>query len=83
MNYMSLNIKYGIENNIINITEKALENCLFGTILYIPIPNRTELFGDPLPGIHKFIFIAISRQTKVDFSLRSVSCFCESKILID
>jgi len=87
---MSLNIKYGIENNIINITEKALENCLFGTILYIPITNRTELFGDPLPGIHKFIFINISSEsfifndtTEVFFNIPAKKCLHDSFPIIN
>lgn len=83
---MSLTIKYGIENNLINITEKAFEHCLFGTILYIPIADRTELFGDPLPGIHKCIFISISSYelfifndtTEVLFNISAKKCLRDS-----
>ena len=48
---------YGIESNKINITKKVLDTCLINNIIYISTGVRVPLFGDPICGTHKFIFI--------------------------
>ena len=52
-------IKYGIENNSINITDIVYKKCLKNNIIYIPsIDNeRAKIFGDPLFNVLKSIFI--------------------------
>lgn len=52
-----MKVYYGIEGNMINITKKVLDNCLINNIIYIPTDIRVPLFGDPIIGTHKFIFI--------------------------
>jgi FkbM family methyltransferase len=50
---------YGTETNKIDISEKIKLNCVKDNIIFIPSGdnNRANLFGDPLPGILKSIFI--------------------------
>lgn len=52
---MQFNIEYGCKN----VTKIAFDNCVKGDIMYIPSGdhNRSYIFGDPLPGVHKFINI--------------------------
>lgn len=52
-----MKLYYGIESNRIDITEKALELCKFNSILYIPCKYWDTLFGDPIFGTHKCIYI--------------------------
>lgn len=52
-----MQLYYGIETNKINITKQALDNCVFNDILFIPSSLRVRLFGDPIVGIHKFVFL--------------------------
>jgi FkbM family methyltransferase len=52
-----MQIYYGIESNKINITKKVLDTCLINNIIYISTDIRVPLFGDPIVGTHKFIFI--------------------------
>ena len=50
-------IKYGVNDNNVNITNFVLEKCVKENIAYIPKNDRDALFGDPLVGVHKSIFI--------------------------
>jgi FkbM family methyltransferase len=52
-----MKIYYGIESNRVDITEKALELCKFDSVLYIPSAHWDRLFGDPIFGTHKCIYI--------------------------
>ncbi len=52
-----MQLYYGIDINKINITKQALDKCIFSDILYIPSSLRVSLFGDPIIGTHKFIFL--------------------------
>jgi len=52
-----MRLYYGIESNRINVTKLAFDSCVFNNILCIPVLNRVALFGDPLVGTHKFIFL--------------------------
>lgn len=52
-----MQIYYGIESNKINITKKVLDTCLINNIICIPPHMRVPIFGDPIVGTHKFIFI--------------------------
>lgn len=59
-------IKYGTINKNIDITKIALEKCVKNNILFIPRCSniRNILFGDPIRGILKNIFIIIDGNTK-------------------
>ena len=50
---------YGINKNKTNVSEIVLRDCKNGDTIFIPSGdlNRAMLFGDPLPGIVKSIFI--------------------------
>ena len=51
---------YGIsEDQKVNVTEIAMEKCIEGSTLVIPIsdPVRASIFGDPYVGQLKKIFI--------------------------
>jgi FkbM family methyltransferase len=50
---------YGIENNKCDITKNVIDNCLFDSIITIPSGDlkRAQLFGDPIPGTFKYIYI--------------------------
>jgi len=51
---------YGVnEDQKVDVTEIAMEKCMEGTTLVIPIsdPIRAEIFGDPYVGQLKKIFV--------------------------
>lgn len=54
-----LKVYYGIEGKYIDVTEKALQNCLQNNILTIPKTDgeRGRIFGDPIFGVVKHIKI--------------------------
>jgi len=61
---------YGIYDNKIDITETVLEKCLNNNEIFIPQDDnvRAELFGDPVPGILKSIFIKYLNGTIIKYS---------------
>jgi FkbM family methyltransferase len=58
-----MKIYYGIFNNLIEITDICYKKLTFNNIISIPNGdvNRSRIFTDPLPGIHKKIFIEINQ----------------------
>ena len=68
-------IYYGIINNNIEVTETCYNKLIKNNIIFIPENdvNRAELFGDPLSGVLKSIFISkdnsisIYKDTKTIF----------------
>lgn len=52
-----MKIYYGIDSNRINVTKKALEKCVVNSILILSVSVRDILFGDPIVGVHKNIYI--------------------------
>ena len=46
-------IKYGIRDNYIDITNVALQKCVYNNRIIIPINDhkRAALFGDPVPFV--------------------------------
>lgn len=52
-----MKIYYGIDSKRINVTKKVLENCIIDSILMISVEARHILFGDPILGVHKNIYI--------------------------
>lgn len=61
----NINIKYGIMNNNIDVTNIALEKCVSNGVLVIPRGDheRADLFTDPLEGVLKVIIIQNNGQT--------------------
>ena len=57
-----MKIYYGIINNLIDITDICIEKLTNNNIILIPNGdiNRSKYFTDPLPGIHKKLFIEIN-----------------------
>jgi hypothetical protein len=58
-------IKYGLDNDTIDITQIAFKKCLLGNIIKIPSNdhNRAAIFGDPLKFIEKKIYIKLHNNT--------------------
>ena len=58
-------IYYGIEDNKTDITDVAYEKCCNKNIIHIPCQDhkRAEIFGDPLDGFVKKIFITTDNDT--------------------
>lgn len=56
---MTMKFYYGISSNKFDITSFVENNCIKDNVCYIPQSSakRTLLFGDPIIGIHKFIFV--------------------------
>ena len=56
---LTIDIKYGSLYKNIDITQFALDNCKTDNYIYIPAGDviRASIFGDPLPGIVKSIFV--------------------------
>ena len=52
-----MKVFYGTQEHKINITQTVLDYCVYNNIIYIPSFNRSSLFGDPVPGVKKYIFI--------------------------
>jgi len=61
---MSLNIKYGISSNNIDITQVAFNKCQKNGIIYIPrcVNERSLLFTDPIHGTIKYIIISFNNK---------------------
>ena len=56
---MNFCIKYGVSDNLLDVTNVAYSQAVTQNILYIPSNdgNRAAIFTDPLPGVLKSIFI--------------------------
>lgn len=56
-----ISIYYGILNNIIDITDIVFEKCMRNDIIFVPgnCDDRDSLFGDPIPGMNKYVFFYI------------------------
>jgi len=68
---------YGLsEDEKVDVTEIAMEKCIEGTILVIPIsdPIRAEIFGDPYVGQLKKIFIVHQDGTIVTYDHEQEVC---------
>jgi len=52
-------IKYGIENNNIDVTELTFNKCSYNNVIFIPKGDhaRANIFSDPIEGTLKSIFI--------------------------
>ena len=64
-----MKIYYGIIDNLIDITNICIEKLMKNNMISIPNGDisRSKYFTDPLPGIHKKIFIEINNiQTEYD-----------------
>lgn len=61
----STKITYGTDNSNIDVTDAVLKKCQKNNVLYIPNNDteRNKLFGDPLPGIKKYIYIINGNNT--------------------
>ncbi len=64
---MELRIKYGKDNNVIDVTRICVEKLLQGNLMRIPSGenNRCKLFTDPLVGILKNVYVLIGDKTVV------------------
>ena len=51
-------IFYGVDSNLINITETVYQKCCFQNVIYIPASDtdRAKLFGDPIFGVIKNVY---------------------------
>ena len=63
---LSIDIKYGSLYKTIDITQITLEKCKTANYIYIPAGDviRASIFGDPLPGILKSIFV-IEKESEI------------------
>jgi FkbM family methyltransferase len=54
-----IKITYGTDYSNIDITDISIKKCMQNNIIHIPNDDqkRNILFGDPLPGIKKYVFI--------------------------
>lgn len=59
---MSIFIKYGIKSENIDVTEMVFSKCIVNNTIYLPSSDhaRANIFGDPLVGTKKKIFISIN-----------------------
>jgi hypothetical protein len=64
---MQLLIKYGTLTTNIDVTQKVKQLCCFQDLICIPATDytRAQLFGDPVPGILKVIFVEIDNRVFV------------------
>jgi hypothetical protein len=62
-------IHYGTTWSNIDVTEIAITHCIVNGILTIPEDDRARanIFGDPLPGIVKSIFITLLNEEQVEY----------------
>lgn len=60
-----MNIYYGIQSHKIDVTEICFATLTKGPILTIPQGDvtRGNIFTDPLPGVHKSVFVMIDDKT--------------------
>lgn len=78
---MSTNsIKYGSLYKNVDIMQIVLDKCKINNYIYIPAGDviRASIFGDPLPGILKSIFVI----EKVDEVVKEIHVIPETDILI-
>jgi glycosyltransferase involved in cell wall biosynthesis len=56
---------YGIDDNKLDITNRVLYKCVANDVIHIPkfCYTRDYLFTDPLPGVHKFVYIELENET--------------------
>ena len=72
---MTINIKYGKKNGLVDVTQIVYDLCKYDDYLYIPKGdcNRADIFGDHLPNILKVIIInnnfVISHEHDIYISL--------------
>lgn len=66
-----MKIKYGIENNNIDVTKICLSKLKNKNIIEIPL-NKNNIFTDPCPNILKKIFVITKNKTQQ---------FCESDVI--
>jgi len=54
-----MQIRYGIKNNNIDVTQICLEKLFINNCITIPSGDnvRSQYFSDPLPGVLKYVFI--------------------------
>lgn len=76
----SINITYGSFYKTIDITQITLEKCKIKNYIYIPPGDviRASIFGDPLPGILKSIFVI----EKVDEVVKEIHIINDRDVLI-
>jgi len=67
-----MKFEYGIENQYKDITNQVFAKCIqfvgendWEVSIPIVDDRRDELFGDPLPGIHKLIKVTYNDETKI------------------
>lgn len=60
-----IKITYGTDYSNIDITDISMQKCIQNNIIHIPNDDqeRNILFGDPLPGIKKYVFIVSGNTT--------------------
>lgn len=77
---LSIDIKYGSLYKTIDITQITLEKCKIENYIYIPPGDviRASIFGDPLPGILKSIFVI----EKVDEVVKEIHIINDRDVLI-
>ena len=77
---LSIDIKYGSLYKTIDITQITLEKCKTANYIYIPAGDviRASIFGDPLPGILKSIFVI----EKVDEVVKEIHIINDRDVLI-
>jgi len=77
---LSIDIKYGSLYKTIDITQFVLDNCKTENYIYIPAGDviRASIFGDPLPGILKSIFV-IEKESK---TVKDIHIIKDTDVLI-
>lgn len=77
---ITFDINYGSLYKSIDITQVVYEKCKIDNFLYIPAGdvNRASIFGDPLPGILKTIFII----EKVNEIVNDIHVIKDTELLI-
>jgi hypothetical protein len=61
---MTFTIKYGIDTELYDVTEIAMQSCVKNNILFIPLDDhcRAAIFSDPIFGVLKQIFITNNKN---------------------
>ena len=79
---MRYQIKYGKDENIIDITETCLSKCMVQGIIFIPYDDniRATVFGDPMYGYVKCIYVY---DLELDESNQMYLCEWDKYVLID
>jgi FkbM family methyltransferase len=77
-----MKIYYGIESNKKDITERVLNMCRMNTKIYIPKNRLFQLFGDPIFGTHKYIFIEDKEKHVFDDTTDVIYEISEKELLL-